>query len=230
MIQQLSQKFWNESKPRKCFTLDFSVCAATGSAALDADLKRQIAASAHKYGLELADCAGFQYSNAYSLLDYIVNSGGYKEIVLLIDEYDAPLKRWPNDQKTFVDLTGYLQAFYGTVKKDSSKLRFIFITGTGSFTPVSVFPRFNNYMDLTTDGDFTALLGFTDAELHQCFDDDVRAAAGQLKLSPEEMYRELKRYCKCLPLSEVDDGVCNSQAVLDALSEPQKYLMRQCCF
>ena len=91
------------------------------------------------------------------------------EVVLLVDEYDAPLTAVLNDSNEFEDRRKILSNFYLTVKSCGGKFRFIFITGVTYYSHTSIFTAFNNLKDLTLDLRYGALLGYTSEELELYF-------------------------------------------------------------
>ena len=91
------------------------------------------------------------------------------EVVLLVDEYDAPLTAVLNDSNEFEDRRKILSNFYLTVKSFDGKFRFIFITGVTYYSHTSIFSAFNNLKDLTLDLRYGALLGYTSEELESYF-------------------------------------------------------------
>jgi len=91
------------------------------------------------------------------------------EVVLLVDEYDAPLTAVLNDSNEFEDRRKILSSFYLTVKSCQEKFRFIFITGVTYYAHTSIFSAFNNLKDLTLDLRYGALLGYTSEELESYF-------------------------------------------------------------
>ena len=122
------------------------------------------------------------------------------EVVLLVDEYDAPLTAVLNVSNEFEDRRKILSNFYLTVKSCDGKFRFIFITGVTYYAHTSIFSAFNNLTDLTLDSDYGALLGYTSEELEKYFSEYIDNAVVTLnKKFPTERYthekvvEELKR-------------------------------------
>ena len=122
------------------------------------------------------------------------------EVVLLVDEYDAPLTAVLNDCNEFEDRRKILSSFYLTVKSFQGKFRFIFITGVTYYAHTSIFSAFNNLTDLTLDSDCGALLGYTSEELEKYFSEYIDNAAIELNkeyetdiYNHEAVVAELKR-------------------------------------
>ena len=116
------------------------------------------------------------------------------EFVLLIDEYDYPLTHSLDNEAEFNAYRRYLQGLFGAIKELTGSMRFIFITGVGRFAKTSVFSQLNNLRDLGLEEDFATLLGYTEEDVHQCFDEYVDNAARIIGLSKEQTYEQLKAY------------------------------------
>ena len=122
------------------------------------------------------------------------------EVVLLVDEYDAPLTAVLNDSNEFEDRRKILSSFYLTVKSIQGKFRFIFITGVTYYAHTSIFSAFNNLKDLTLDLRYGALLGYTSEELESYFGEYIDNAVEVLnkkyhteRYSHDVVVSELKR-------------------------------------
>ena len=99
------------------------------------------------------------------------------EVVLLVDEYDAPLTAVLNDSNEFEERRKILSSFYLMVKSFQGKFRFIFITGVTYYAHTSIFSAFNNLKDLTLSTKYGALLGYTSEELEKYFCEYIDNAA-----------------------------------------------------
>ena len=103
------------------------------------------------------------------LLEKSIENEDDGAVVLLVDEYDAPLTAVLNDSNEFEDRRKILSNFYLTVKSFDGKFRFIFVTGVTYYSHTSIFSAFNNLKDLTLDLRYGALLGYTSEELELYF-------------------------------------------------------------
>lgn len=115
-----------------------------------------------------------------------------QRVVILIDEYDKPmLQALDNDelQEIYRDT---LKAFYGVMKSMDGDIKFAFLTGVTKFGKVSVFSDLNNLDDISMKGPFASICGITENELHEYFDEDIKALASSLSLTNEEACTELK--------------------------------------
>ena len=152
------------------------------------------------------------------------------EVVLLVDEYDAPLTAVLNDSNEFEDRRKILSNFYLTVKSCDGKFRFIFITGVTYYLHTSIFSAFNNLKDLTLDSDYGALLGYTSDELESYFSEYIDNAVETLnrkfpteRYTHEKVVEELKRNYDGYSFDEdCMHHVYNPWSILNFLKSPHR--------
>ena len=152
------------------------------------------------------------------------------EVVLLVDEYDAPLTAVLDDSVEFEDRRKILSNFYLTVKSCQAKFRFVFITGVTYYTNSSIFSGFNNLHDLTLDLRYGALLGFTAEELEKYFSEYIDNAAIELNkeyetdiYNHETVVAEIKRNYDGYSFDEeCMHHVYNPWSILNFLKSPHR--------
>ena len=151
-------------------------------------------------------------------------------LVLLIDEYDAPLTAVMADKDEFEARRRVLSNFFSTIKAYSGKFRFIFITGVTRYSNTSIFSAFNNIKDISFNPDYGAVVGYTQAELEHYFKDYIEYAAQALnkkektdKYNYELILDELKNNYDGYSFDEdCEWHVYNPWSILNFLSEPQR--------
>ena len=157
------------------------------------------------------------------ILDEISQKISDYSIVLLIDEYDAPLTHNIDKQNKIEDITNTLNNFYATIKQYTDKFRFIFITGITRTSHVSIFSAFNNLLDITLEDEFNDLLGFTKDNLIQYFDGYIEDSAHVLKMSKGDIYKRLEQYYDGFQFAlEASETVFNPWSVLSFFKLPKK--------
>lgn len=62
-----------------------------------------------------------------------------KQVVILIDEYDAPLLDVVHDDERLAKLRAIMRNFYSPLKDCEPLLRFVFLTGITKFSQLSIF-------------------------------------------------------------------------------------------
>ncbi len=117
-----------------------------------------------------------------------------KPVVLLIDEYDAPVGAALSDPAKATAIRATLSSFYGEIKNNAADVRFMMMTGVTRFTQLSVFSALNNLNDLTMDSRYATLLGYTEEELEANFSPSLHAHADIMGLPYEDYRAELRRW------------------------------------
>jgi len=117
-----------------------------------------------------------------------------RQVVLLIDEYDAPMLNSVSDEDVFAANRKVLNNLFSPVKDLDPYLKFCFITGISKFSQMSIFSVLNNLMDISLVPDYEAICGFSKEEIATKFTDYVQAMADENKWSLERAFAELKNY------------------------------------
>lgn len=115
-----------------------------------------------------------------------------KKVVVLIDEYDAPLSSTIDNPELQELYREQLHGLYSVLKNSEAYIHFCFLTGVTRYGKVSVFSGLNNLNDITFDNEYAAICGITEEELHKYYDTGVEILAGALKETKEEIYEKLK--------------------------------------
>ncbi len=103
------------------------------------------------------------------LIEKIHQKSG-KKIVILIDEYDKPVQdTLSSDDQLAAKSLDVLRGFYSAIKASDQYIRFCFMTGITKLTGVGLFSGANNFEDITLDGQYASICGFTQNELETCF-------------------------------------------------------------
>ena len=129
-----------------------------------------------------------------------------KPVVVLIDEYDAPLFDSNSDALLQQQLRNEMRKFFSPLKGLGQYLRFLFITGISKFSQLSIFSELNNLQNISMRDDFSALCGITEEELLTQLKPDIERMAE----ANDETYEEA-----CLHLKRQYDGYHFSKACAD---------------
>ena len=97
----------------------------------------------------------------------------YGEVVVIIDEYDAPLTSTLSNPEMAEKIRSVLNSFYATLKNKAAKIRFCFLTGVVKLSNLSIFSAMNNLVDLSMDKEFAGAFGYADEELDEYFGDGI---------------------------------------------------------
>ena len=92
-----------------------------------------------------------------------------QRVAVLVDEYDKPILDALEVPEVARANRDFLRGLYSTVKFADAHIRFTFITGVSKFSKVSLFSGLNNLKDITLDVRYSALCGYTEADLDTVF-------------------------------------------------------------
>jgi hypothetical protein len=92
-----------------------------------------------------------------------------ERVVVLIDEYDKPILDNLREPETARAMRDGLRNLYSVIKGADAHIRFAFLTGVSKFGKVSLFSGLNNLFDLTVSPSYSAICGYTEADLDQIF-------------------------------------------------------------
>ena len=88
-----------------------------------------------------------------------------KQVVVLIDEYDAPLLDVVHEEKDLPVLRNVMRNFYSPLKACDPYLRYVFLTGITKFSQLSIFSELNNIENISMDEFYSAICGITEEEM-----------------------------------------------------------------
>ncbi len=95
-----------------------------------------------------------------------------QRVVVLVDEYDKPILDNIDQPAIATTMRDGLKDFYSVIKSADAHVRFAMLTGVSKFSKVSLFSGLNNLNDITLDPRYSALCGYTDADLDSVFADE----------------------------------------------------------
>ncbi|MGN8852210.1 AAA family ATPase [Anaerobiospirillum succiniciproducens] len=116
-----------------------------------------------------------------------------QKVVLLIDEYDAPLTRSQDKPELFDKIRFEFIDFFSSIKP-LSYFRNVFITGVSSYAQSSIFSGANQFIDISLDEDFATCCGYTQEELERYFAPELDHAQQQLMLGRDQLMTKLSHY------------------------------------
>lgn len=128
-----------------------------------------------------------------SMVDFMYEKHGGKQVVVLIDEYDKPILDALHTSYVG-DVVGIMQGFYQVVKSNVEKERFVFITGVSKFSHTSLFSGMNNLTDITQDTAYATMLGYTEQEFRDNFSGYIDMASEKLDMTREAFIEKMKQW------------------------------------
>ena len=115
-----------------------------------------------------------------------------QRVVILIDEYDAPLLDVVHEDKTLPVLRNVMRNFYSPLKASDQYLRFVFMTGITKFSQLSIFSELNNLENISMLESYAAVCGISEDEMLTQMNADIDKLAQRLKTSRERTIDKLK--------------------------------------
>jgi hypothetical protein len=142
-------------------------------------------------------------------------------VVVLIDEYDAPIMDALHDPDKLPEVRKVMRNFYASLKANDSILRFVFITGVSTFSQMGIFSELNNLKKITGDDRYAAICGITEQELKDNFKTGIESLAEQEECTTEEILAKLKDKYDGYHFSRALVDVYNPFSLMNAFDEKQ---------
>ena len=153
----------------------------------------------------------------YNLIHAIYEQTG-KQVVLLIDEYDAPLLDVVHEDEHLTELRQIMRNFYSPIKDCDPYLRFVFVTGITKFSQLSIFSELNNVNNISMLPEYAGLCGITKDEIITQMHADVEALGKRLGMTYTETLDALTTNYDGYHFSWPSPDVFNPFSLLSALA------------
>ncbi len=216
------EKLWTEDKTYPVIKLTFSSYRTTSIEEFNEDFCQAIFDTFKAYLASPKEISRTPQTGPNTVLKQCLTQMKGSSVVILIDEYDAPITHSLDNPDLNKLIVNYMGAFFNTLKEYKDTCRFIFITGITRIAHVSLFSTFNNLNDITLDDEYSSLLGITETELHTYFDRYIENASIVLEMTKDEVYERLKlKYNGNRFSVHAKETVYNPWSVLSFLSKPQ---------
>ena len=141
-----------------------------------------------------------------------------QKVVIIIDEYDAPLLDVVHEKENLKPLRLIMQNFYSPIKKLDPYLEFTFITGITKFSQLSIFSELNNLDNISMFDQYSAICGISMNELTTVMKPDVEALGEALGMTYEECLEELRKFYDGYHFSKKSEDVFNPFSLVKALN------------
>ena len=142
-----------------------------------------------------------------------------KQVVVLIDEYDAPMLDVAHERKTLDELRNVMRNFFSPLKMCEPMLRFVFLTGITKFSQVSIFSELNNIKNISLDDEYAGVCGITKEELLTQMSEDIDVLAEALEMTREETIAKLKENYDGYHFSPTSPDVFNPYSLLNCFDD-----------
>ena len=141
-----------------------------------------------------------------------------EKVVVIIDEYDAPLLDVVHEKENLQLLRRIMQNFYSPLKMLDPYLEFCFITGITKFSQLSIFSELNNLDNISMFDQYSAICGISKTELTTQMKPDIEALGEALGMTYEECLAELTRFYDGYHFSKKSEDVFNPFSLVKALN------------
>ena len=142
-----------------------------------------------------------------------------KKVVVLIDEYDAPLLDVVHEEKTLPVLRNVMRNFYSPLKDCDPYLQFVFLTGITKFSQLSIFSELNNLKNISMRPDYAGVCGITAEEMLTAMSDYIDDFAEALQTTREGAIEGLKRQYDGYHFTWPSPDIYNPFSLLNAFQD-----------
>ena len=142
-----------------------------------------------------------------------------RKVVVIIDEYDAPLLDVVHEDELLPQLRQVMRNFYSPLKACDPYLRFVFLTGITKFSQMSIFSELNNLTNISMDSEYAGICGITEEELTAQLADYVDAIAESQGKTHDEVLQQLKQNYDGYHFSWPSPDIFNPFSLLTAFAK-----------
>ncbi len=126
--------------------------------------------------------------------ELIQKAGMLGKVIILIDEYDKPIIDNLENIPLAEENRSIMKNLYSILKDADPYIRFLMITGVSKFSKVSIFSDLNNLEDITLSESIHDLLGLTQMEVEQIFNEEISELAAKYDKTVAEILVEIKQW------------------------------------
>ena len=142
-----------------------------------------------------------------------------KQVVVLIDEYDAPMLDSISKPDLQAQIRNIMRDFFSPLKAQEGNLRFVFLTGITKFSQLSIFSELNNINNVSMDDEFDSICGITEEEMLSTFDEGIEEIAKANDMSRDEAVGALRRQYDGYRFSPHGKNIYNPYSLINALKK-----------
>ena len=146
------------------------------------------------------------------------NQTGQK-VVILIDEYDAPLLDVVHEETSLPVLRNVMRNFYSPLKDCDPYLKFVFLTGITKFSQLSIFSELNNLKNISMDPNFGAICGITKEEVLTKMQDYIEQLAIANEWTIDEAIAQLTQQYDGYHFTWPSSDIFNPFSLLNAMQD-----------
>ena len=141
-----------------------------------------------------------------------------RKVVVLIDEYDAPLLDVVHEEETLPVLRNVMRNFYSPLKDCDPYLKFVFLTGITKFSQLSIFSELNNLSNISMLPEFAAVCGITKEEMLSQMPGYIESMGNANEWTAEETIERLTRQYDGYHFTSPSPDIFNPFSLLQAFN------------
>lgn len=141
-----------------------------------------------------------------------------QKVVILIDEYDAPMVAHIDDPEKYEEMRNTLKSVYVNLKDMDAYIRFGMLTGITRFSKMTIFSGLNNLDDISLDDRYAEICGITEEELKSNFQIGISRLANALETDFEGALDTLKKNYDGYHFTEKSQDIYNPFSILKCLN------------
>ena len=152
----------------------------------------------------------------------IINAAKQKtdrNVVVLIDEYDAPMHDSMKDKDLQDKIRDIMRNFFSPLKYSEAKLRFVFLTGITKFSQISIFSELNNITNISMNDDYAGICGITKEELLMQMSEDIDELARRRNITKEQVIDKLKENYDGYHFTRFSPDIFNPYSLLNCFAD-----------
>jgi hypothetical protein len=160
--------------------------------ALELSLREAVSRSALRLGLQ-TDPEVQSGAALSGLLSRLARGGGPKPAVL-VDDYDAPVKKILFGPAEDQGATSALRAFYASLKDSADQTSLLFMTGSFRRSACGLMDALSHVRDISLEPAWGEFLGFTQGELERCFAGRIMESAQACGVSANKLLEGFREF------------------------------------
>ena len=158
---------WNWSVKYPVIRISFAEGVLAERAQLDLRIRNMLRFNAETLGL--AEQPELGIPDHFGALIRGAEKKFGQRVVILVDEYDKPILDNLTRPELARQMRDGLRDLYSVIKGQDAHIKFAMLTGVSKFSKVSLFSGLNNLNDITVEAKYSAICGYTDADVDTVF-------------------------------------------------------------
>ena len=142
-----------------------------------------------------------------------------RQVVVLVDEYDAPMHDTVGNNTLQTDIRNIMRDFFSPLKMHERNLRFVLITGISKFSQLSIFSELNNLKNISMKDEFADICGITKAQLLSDFKEGIEQMAAHNGLTVDETIERLQQHYDGYHFTPNSPDIFNPYSIINAFDD-----------